>query len=213
MFRQYWRDPRFWVWWLRRGAPREVRWALGLAAVLIVLGGGFLAADRLSKASAGVSPTSEYTFVTTIQRNVTVREHGRTITKRVPVIRRVLIRPQTLFETRRETRVVTTPGKVEYVPVVRKQVVTVAGKRQTRTRTVLVPSVKTVSNSSTSTVVTVVETTLPVTTTVHRTATETTTVVSTVTQPAQTVTDTVTTTVPAVTVTIPITISIPGTTT
>jgi hypothetical protein len=186
---------------------------LGLAAVVLVLGGGFLAADRLSRANAGVSPTSEFTFVTTIQRNVTVRDHGRVVTKRVPVIKRVLVRPQTLFETRRETRLVTTPGKTQYVQVIRKQVVTVAGKRQTRTRTVLVPSVKTVSNSSTSTVVTVVETTLPVTTTVRRTATETTTVVSTVTQPAQTVTNTVTTTVPAVTVTIPITITIPGTST
>jgi hypothetical protein len=213
MFRRYWREPRFWVWWLRQGAPREVRWVLGLAAVVLVLGGGFLAADRLSKANAGVSPTSEYTFVTTIQRNVTVRDHGRTIIKKVPVIRRVLVRPQTMYETRRETRVVTTPGKTQYVQVVRKQVVTVAGKRQIRTRTVQVPSVKTVSNSSTSTVVTVVETTLPVTTTVRRTATETTTVVSTVTQPAQTVTNTVTTTVPAVTVTIPITITIPGTST
>jgi hypothetical protein len=223
MIRQHWREPKFWLWWFRQGAPSEVRWILGLLGVILVLGGGFLAADRLSQANAGVSPTSEFTFVTTIERNVTVREHGRTIVKRVPVIRRVLVRPQTMYETRLETRIIKTPGGVRivthpvirYVPVVKKSVVTVAGKRQVRTTTVMVPTVKTqtqtitnsqtVVNENTSTVVTVVETTIPVTTTVRRTTTESTTVVSTQTLPAQTVTTTQTVTQPGVTITLPIT--------
>ena len=52
MFRAYWRRPRFWIWWFKRGAPSELRWGLGLFAVVAVLGGGYLAADRLSAASA-----------------------------------------------------------------------------------------------------------------------------------------------------------------
>jgi hypothetical protein len=230
MIRQHWREPRFWLWWIKKGGPTEVRWILGFLAVLLVLGGGFLAADRLAEANAGVSPTSQYTFVTTIERNVTVREHGKTIVRRVPVIRRVLVRPQTMYETRLETRVITTPGGVrvvthpvvKYVPVVKKTVVTVAGKRQVRTRTVLVPTTKiqtqtitnsqtsTVVNENTSTVVTIVQTTVPVTTTVRRTNTETTTVVSTQTLPAETKTITTTQTItqPAITVTVPITITI-----
>jgi hypothetical protein len=230
VIRQHWREPRFWLWWIKQGGPSEVRWILGLAAVIAVLGGGFLAADRLSKANAGVSPTSEFTFVTTIERNVTVREHGKTLVKRVPVVRRVLVRPQTMYETRLETRVITTPGGVrivthpvvKYVPVVKKTVVTVAGKRQVRTKTVLVPTTKTqtqtitnsqtstVVNQNTETVVTIVETTVPVTTTVRRTTTESTTVVSTQTLPAETktVTTTQTVTQPAITITVPITITV-----
>ena len=236
MFREHWREPRFWLWWVSKGAPAVVRWSLGVLGVVAVLGGGFLAADRLSQANAGISPTSEFTFVTTIERNVTVREHGKIIVRRVPVIRRVLVRPVTNFETRFETRVVKTPGGirivthpvVRYVPVVKKTTITVAGKKRVVTKTVLVPTVRTetstitnqqtVVNQNTSTVVTVVVTTLPVT--VKQTTTQSTTIVTTQTLPGQTVTTThtvtqpVTVTQPAVTVTLPattVTITVPGT--
>ena len=73
--------------------------------VLLVLGGGFLAADRLATASTGLSTGA---FETTVEKVVTVREHGKTIVKSVPVVRRV---SQTLLDT----RVITTPGGVRIV--------------------------------------------------------------------------------------------------
>ena len=237
MFREHWREPRFWLWWVKQGAPAEVRWTLGLLGVVTVLGGGFLAADRLSQANAGISPTSEFTFVTTIERNVTVREHGKIIVRRVPVIRRVLVRPETNYETRFETRVgkerpvvrIVTHPVVRYVPVVKKTTITVAGKKRVARRPCSSHGAhrdehhhepETIVNQNTSTVVTVVVTTLPVT--VKQTTTQSTTIVTTQTLPGQTVTTThtvtqpVTVTQPAVTVTLPattVTITVPGTAT
>ena len=66
MIREHWRELAFWRWWFAQRAPREVRWGLGLLGLVLVLGGGFLAADRLSQARAGVSPTGSYTFETTV---------------------------------------------------------------------------------------------------------------------------------------------------
>jgi hypothetical protein len=230
MFRTYWRRPRFWVWWFKRGAPSEVRWGLGLLAVVAVLGGGYLAADRLSAASA-VSSGGAYTFFTTVDRNVTVRQHGRTLVTRVPVVHQVRVGPQTVVETRfrREPGRVVTNRVVRYVPVVKTHVVTSAGQARLVSRTVLVPTVstrtatitksqtatitksQTVVDPTTSTVVTVVQTTVPVT--VRQT--DTATVVSTQKLPPETVTEpthtvtvtrTVTTTVtsPAITVSTPV---------
>src|SRR5262249_37268335 len=195
MFRAYWRRPRFWIWWFKRGAPSEVRWGLALLGVAAALGGGYLVADRLSAASA-VSSGGTYTFLTTVERSLTVREHGRALVRRVPVVQRVQARPQTIVET----RVKRTPGRivttrvVRYVPVVKTHLVTKAGRKQLVTRTVLVPTVstqtqtmtrsQTVVDQITTTVVTVVTTTVPVT--VKQTATET--VVSTQRLPPETVT-------------------------
>jgi hypothetical protein len=205
MFRAYWREPRFWLWWFKHGAPAEVRVLLGVLGVIAVLGGGYLAADRLSQANAGVSPTSEFTYVTTVNRNVTVREDGKTIVRRVPVVHRVLVHPQTMYET----RLIKAKGQpaTRYVPVVKKSVVTVAGKQQIRTRTVFVPTPRTQTQTVTSSQ------------TIVRTATESTTVVLTQTLPAQivtathTVTEPVTITQSAVTLTSPImtmTVTVPG---
>ena len=68
--------------------PRSTDGAFWRAAavVLLVLGGGFLAADRLATASAGLSTGASET---TVEKVVTVREHGKTIVKRVLVVRRV----------------------------------------------------------------------------------------------------------------------------
>jgi len=57
----------------------------------------------------------------------------------VPVVRRVVYRPQTAFRTLFGTRVITTRGGVRYIPVVKKRVVTVNGKTRTITETQLVP--------------------------------------------------------------------------
>jgi hypothetical protein len=132
----------------RNRIPLGVKLALAVASVVVFLGGGFFAADRLAGANAGVSATDAFTFETTIQKLVTVREHGKTFVRRVPVVRRVFLRPQTAFETRYDTRLITTPGGirtvlqkvVRYVPVVKRRTITVDGKTRTLTETRLVPT-------------------------------------------------------------------------
>jgi hypothetical protein len=213
VFRQHWRELDFWRWLWHSRTPAGAKAGLAVIAVAAILGGGFFAADRLSRANASVSATDAFTFETTIQKLVTVREHGKTIVRRVPVVRRVFLRPQTAFETRYDTRVITTPGGVRvvrqrvvrYVRVVKRHVITVNGKTQTVTRTQLVPTTRietqtqtsvvtnerTVVNQNTVTVVNSHTETVPVTVT----DTQTETVVETQTLPPGTVTETVPVTV------------------
>jgi hypothetical protein len=217
MIREHWREPSFWRWFWQNRAPIGAKVVVGVFACAAFLAVGFVAADRISGASAGVAGA---TYETTVQQAVTVREHGKTIVKRVPVVRRVMVRPQTVVETRFGTRLVTTPGGirfvtnkvVKYVPVVRRRVVTVNGKRRTITQTRLVATttIRTQTNVVTNqqtvvdhTTVTVVNNrTVPVTVT----DSETETVVKTVTLPAETVT------LPGLTVTetLPITVTLPS---
>lgn len=218
MIREHWREPRFWLWWFRRGGPPEVRLIAGLFALAVALAGGFLAAARLSQAGVGVSSTSGFTFVTTVQQDVTVRQGDTNVVRRVPVVRRVVVRPQTRYETQLRTRVVTTSGDVRlvkrYVPVLTERVVTVRGPGGIKTETVLGPTARTqtqtitnaetVVNHDTSTVLA----TVPVTISVR----EPTTVVSTQTLSAEirTITHFVTVTQPAVTVPTPVvTVTVP----
>jgi hypothetical protein len=221
MFRKHWREPAFWRWLWRNRIPLGAKLALAVASVVLFLGGGFFAADRLASANAGVSATDAFTFETTIQKLVTVREHGKTVVKRVPVVRRVFLRPQTAFETRYDTRLITTPGGirtvrqkvVRYVPVVKRRTITVDGKTRTLTETRLVPTTteriltqtqtsvvtnqQTVVNQNTVTVVKSQTDTELVTVT----ETHTETAVETQTLPGDTVIETVTETSPPVTVT------------
>jgi hypothetical protein len=221
MFRKHWREPAFWRWLWRNRIPLGAKLALAVASVVLFLGGGFFAADRLASANAGVSATDAFTFETTIQKLVTVREHGKTVVKRVPVVRRVFLRPQTAFETRYDTRLITTPGGirtvrqkfVRYVPVVKRRTITVDGKTRTLTETRLVPTTteriltqtqtsvvtnqQTVVNQNTVTVVKNQTDTELVTVT----ETHTETAVETQTLPGDTVIETVTETSPPVTVT------------
>ncbi len=123
-------------------------------AVLLLAGllvGGYFAAGRLSGASAS-GGSSAYVLETTIRKVVTVHEHGRTTVKRVPVVvRRVVVRPSTAFQTVVDRQVVTTPGGVRYVvrkvvhyvPVVHSRTVKVNGRTTTVTSTRLVPTVRT----------------------------------------------------------------------
>lgn len=216
MIREHWRDPRFWPWFWHNRVPlglKVVIASIGAALFLIL---GYFAANRLPGASA--SPAA-LTYETTIQQSVTVREHGKTIIRRVPVVRRVFLRPQTAFETRYDTRIVTTPGGVRYVPqrvvkfvpVVQRHVITVNGKTQTVTQTRLVRTTsirtqtltnvvtnqQTVVNQNTVTLVNNREVTVPVTVT----ESHTTTVVETQTLPPETVT------APLITITLPVTVT------
>jgi hypothetical protein len=225
MIREHWRDPGFWRWVWANRAPTGAKVGLAVLAAAAFLVGGFLAADRLSQAKAS---DAALTFGTTIEQQVTVREHGKTIVKRVRVVRRVFLRPQTAFETRYDTLLVSTPvgvrivrqRVVRLVPVIKGRVVTVNGKKQVITETRLVPTTtirtqtqtsvvtnqQTVVNQETVTLVNNNTETVPVTVTETRSST----VVETQTSPPVTVTETSppvtlteTVTVPVVTVTTP----------
>ena len=159
MFRDNWRSPAFWRWWCRNSVPAEVKLPLGMALVALLL--------------VGV---------------VTVRQHGKLVVKRVPVvIRRNVVRSRTSYQTvvNTRTRVVTTKGGVWRVVKKVTQVLPVERVvRVTNQSTVVVNHTDTVLQPVTS-----VETT-------------------TVTLPANTITQTVT--VPVVS-TVTVTVTVPAT--
>ena len=153
---------------------------------------------------------------------VTIKEHGRTVVKRVPVVvRKTIVHSSTAYATSVDTRVITTPGGlryvtkkiVRYVPVVHKRAVLVNGKTKTITETRLVPTVKTetnvvtnqqtVTNQSTVVVDRSNTVTQPVTVTETQTQTQTETLTETETE---TETQTVTVQSPPDTTTITITL-------
>jgi hypothetical protein len=224
--RENWRDLHFWAWWWRNRVSTEAK--VGTAALLagVLVVGGYFASGSLTGADAAGSSSRSYVLQTTVTKVVTVKEHGKTVVRRVPVvIRRSVVKSKTAYQTLVDTRYVTTPGRVRYetrkvvryVPVVKRKVVHVNGKTTTLTETRLVPTVKTqtltnvVTNQSTVVVnhtdtvvrpVTSVQTTTlpPQTVTQTQTQTQTQTVVQTVTE---TVTQTVTAPGTTITVTVP----------
>ena len=228
MFKDNWRTFGFWRWWWRSHVPADAKYmaAVVLAGVLLV--GGYFASGHLAGASAARSADS-YIRETTISKIVTVKEHGRTVVKRVPVVvRKTIVHSSTAWATSVDTRVITTPGGlryvtkkvVRYVPVVHKRTVLVNGKTKTITETRLVPTVKTethvvtnqqtVTNQSTVVVNKSSTVTQPVTTIETHTVTlppDTVTQTETQTQTeAVTETETVVTTVqePPITITLPL---------
>ena len=228
MFKDNWRTFGFWRWWWRSHVPADAKYmaAVVLAGVLLV--GGYFASGHLAGASAARSADS-YIRETTISKIVTVKEHGRTVVKRVPVVvRKTIVHSSTAWATSVDTRVITTPGGlryvtkkvVRYVPVVHKRTVLVNGKTKTITETRLVPTVKTethvvtnqqtVTNQSTVVVNKSSTVTQPVTTIETHTVTlppDTVTQTETQTQTETvTETETVVTTVqePPITITLPL---------
>src|SRR5438105_4341678 len=174
MFRDNWRTWQFWRWWWRDRVPVAAKIVTALALVLVLLVGGYFASGGLTGASAANDASNAYVLQTTVTKIVTLKEHGKTVVKRIPVvIRRTVVHSSTAFATVVDTRVVTTPGGtkyvvrkvIHYVPVVHKRVVRVNGKTTTVTETRLVPTVKTqtltnvvtnvqtVTNQNTNTVV------------------------------------------------------------
>jgi hypothetical protein len=170
----------------------EVKWLLAAALIPALLVGGYFVSGSLSGASASTSDGAEsFVLQTTVRQVVTVRQHGKVVVKRVPVVVRksvVKVRSstQTSIQTVENTRTITSPGGVKtiqkkvvsYVPVTTK-VQLVNGVTTTVTQTV----------TNQSTVVQTVTAPAPP----AQTITDTQTVVQTVTQPASTVTVTVTT--------------------
>lgn len=214
MLRKHWREARFWVWIWRERVRREAKALIGVVLIGLMLAGGWLAASRLSTASAGVTQFQAFTFETTVQRMVTVREKGKIVRKLVPVVKKVFVKRRTKFKTTTDvqTQVITRSGGVRtvrtklivHVPVVSKQVVTVNGKTKTIVTTRLVPTTNIETQTSTLTrtqTQTQVQVQVQVQTQVQtQTQTSTVTTTKTVTQPV-TLTQPVTVTQPAVTTT------------
>src|SRR3954452_23380038 len=149
MFRRYWQDPGFWKWWWRNRVSDDARRGAGLLGVVLLLVGGWLAADRLTSAGAETGASS-YVLETTVGRVVTVREEGKLVRKRGAVIRRLLVRfPSRMqTETRYQTQLVTVGGEtrvvrqpvVRYVARVRDRLLNVNGRTSTVSETRLVPT-------------------------------------------------------------------------
>jgi hypothetical protein len=228
MYRKNWRAWGFWRWWWGQRVPTAAKHvvALGFAAGLLV--GGYFASNWLAGANAAGSGLNTYVVQTTVTKIVRIKEHGRTIVKRVPVVvRRTVVKSRTAFSTIVDTRVVTTPGGVHYVvkkvthyvPVVHRKVIRVNGKTTTVTETRLVPTVKTLTNVVTnlqtvtnqSTVVVNHTDTLVQQVTNNVTSFVTNTTTTTVTLPPNTVTQT-DTIVTVTTVTVPVTSTVTVTT-
>ena len=206
VIRKHWREPEFWRWWWHARIRFEVK-AVGTVVVLaLMLGGGWIAADRLSSASASGAAPPGFTFETTVEKVVTVREKGKLVRKLVPVVRKVFVKRKTQFKTLTDvtTRVVKTPGGVrivrrrvvKLVPVVKRKVVTVDGKTKTLVTTQLVPTTnvqtQTLMQTQTQTQTQTLIDVRTQTQTQTQTETNTVTTVQTVTQP---ITETVTTTI------------------
>ena len=184
VFRDNWRSLAFWRWWWSNSLSAEVKVPLAFVIVAMLLVAGYFAANQMSGASAAIDSS---TYVqTTVRKVVTVRQHGKLVVKRVPVIVRrnvVHAQTQTSYQTVIDKQVVTTPGGVRHVVSTVSQFVPVE-------RVVKVTNQSTVVVDHTQTVV------QPVT------SIETTTV----TLPPQTITQTVTVpVVSTVTVTVPAT--------
>jgi hypothetical protein len=190
-----WFRPRYWGWRWRSGVSRESKAISALIGLAAVAAGGYLAADTLG----GPSSSTE-SFETTVEKIVTVREKGKLVRRPARVVRRVFVTTSTAADG---TQVITR-RVVSTQPVIRREVVTVAGRPRTvvrtrsevvtRTRTRPVTDLQTVTSQETVTNEELVTVTRPVTTT------QTSTVVRTV---PTTVTET-----ESVTVTVPITISV-----
>ena len=201
---KHWYKLDFWRWWWQNRAPDGLRVGVGLAAVLVLGVGGFVAARGLTE-SEQVVYTEQ---VVTVTRTTLVKGKPRvvreTITTRLPAKTRMVT-------VRRNGRTITVPAPGETVVRtttiagrVVKQLVTVPKDRLVR---VTLPG-RTLPGTTIQGPDRVVTTTLPqrVVTAPGETQTRTVTgPTQTVTAPAQTVTNTQTVTGPTTTVTGPTT--------
>ena len=196
--REHWREVDYWLWMWHRHVRAEAKIALGAFLLVLLAGGGWFAADRLTSAHAGVAGNDSFVLETTVQKVVTVRERGKVVRKVVPVVKRVYLPRQTAIalRTRYEKQLVTTPGAVRvvsrlvttYVPVLKTHLVKVNGKTLTVVRTQLVPTTRVETQLQTQTQVQTRVTTNQQTIVNQQTITNTNNRTVTQTLPAQTVT-------------------------
>lgn len=179
-------------WWLVdfRDAVGEsdAKFVGALVLLALLVGGGYIAADKVSQMGANSASTHLVRLVSTVREPVTTHVNGHTLVRWR--VRRKVVQAQA--QTVMQTETVQTPGGTKVIsrPVVRyqvayrKKVVRVNGKA----RTVIVP--QTVTNSQTNTIsrtqTNVQTVTQPVT--VVQAETQTETIVSTTTLPGTTVT-------------------------
>src|SRR6476659_2269151 len=115
MFRDNWRTLAFWRWWWRSYVSTDAKYMALVLLAGVLLVGGYFASGHLAGASAAQTADT-YVRETTISKIVTIKEHGRTVVKRVPVVvRKTIVHSSTAYATSVDTRVVTTPGGVRYV--------------------------------------------------------------------------------------------------
>jgi hypothetical protein len=156
-----WKQPEYWRAWWRERVSFEQKAAFVVLCVGGLLVAGWLGADSLSSASAGVQRTTAPT-IETVRRVVTVREAGKAVTTRVPEVKRIFVTRKeqspavtvVRTETAYGTNTVTVPSYVTHV-------VTAPGRTVTQTQVVT-----TVATTVEWHVITVVEKSKPVTVTV-----------------------------------------------
>jgi hypothetical protein len=140
MFRARWGRPAFWRWWWQHRLSPEVRYTLRIfalvAAVGLLLAGGWLSAARLSSATASGESGSNVVVRTVVEMRTVHERVSRaparveTKTVRVPVVVTRSAPPQTVDVT--NERVVTAEHVVTAVrtnTIERRQLVTVTATR------------------------------------------------------------------------------------
>jgi hypothetical protein len=204
--REHWREVNYWRWLWHRHVPFEGKILVGVVLTVLMLGGGWFAADRLTAAHASATSSDDVLLGKTVRKVVVVTERGKVIRRLIPVVTKVKVRlpGKTSYDIRTRTsyksQVVTIPGEARvirrlvttYVPVVKRRVVRVNGKTHTLVETHLVPTTRTQTETQTQTQTHEV--------TNQQTVTNTQDV-------GQTVTTTKTTTLPNVTVTVTTTVT------
>jgi hypothetical protein len=159
------RQPASWGSWWRERVPFEEKAAivvLGLGGLLV---GGWLLADNLSSASAGVEQTkTQADAVRTVDERVTVRDPAKPVTTRAPVVKRVYVIRKKSTPASTVVRTETTYGTSTLtVPTYVTHVVTAPARTVTDTQVVTTTRVTTTVQWR---VITVVEKSPPVTVTV-----------------------------------------------
>ncbi len=118
-----WLDP---AWYRHLWSRMSLDLRVGMiVAALVALGvGGFAAVTAIHEESSTYS-----SLLTTSQRTVHVREQGRIVVKRIPVVKRIYARPVTVEQTRTIKTIggtkIVTQRVVRYKPVHRPKVLTV----------------------------------------------------------------------------------------
>ncbi len=226
-----WFDSNWYRYLWHRRMPTGAQATLVIGLATLVLVGGYFAAGGLVAASGGTSSGADAYILqtTTVTKVVTIKRNGKTIVRRIPVVKTVRIKAKAT--TVRELKTITTPqgvktvpvDRVRYVPVTKTvdRVVTDVVTKNGKTRTVVTTRPVTVQQtvpgaSSTETRVVTNERTVtnnvaspPETTTVTRTRDTTTTVVVTSVETETHVeTQVETRTRPPVTTTVPVTVTV-----
>ena len=162
MMRRLWQPGSWGLWWRDRVSfeQKAAIVVLGLGGLLV---GGWLLADGLSPASAGVEQsTTRSVAVRTVDEVITVRKAAKPVTTRVPVVKRVYVIRKKRVPTATVVQTETTYGTRT---VVAPSYVTRTVTAPSRTVTQLVTTT-TVATTVQWHVITVVEKSPPVTVTV-----------------------------------------------